>query len=102
MSKDPETLEGYVVDIACLRRWRQNEVPDRARAHTRACALEGHCLESGFGLVDDQGRTALLGPDATLGIIEAVKESPHERGIRLCVVRGAEDGKLKTLSIAEI
>ena len=45
-----ETLEGYVVDIICIRRYPQEEMLGRARVHTRHCGLAGHCAESGYGL----------------------------------------------------
>lgn len=48
MAGKDETLEGYVVDIACLRKWPRAEWASRAARHSRGCSLEGHCLESGY------------------------------------------------------
>ena len=45
-----EIVEGYVVDLACLRRYPQKEYTARATEHTTECALMGHCVESGYGL----------------------------------------------------
>ena len=52
---DSEILEGDVVDIICLRKYPADEYAERARKHTRACALKGHCIESGYAL-DAKGR----------------------------------------------
>lgn len=46
-----EITEGYVVDLACLRRYPRQEYTSRAAQHTTECALMGHCVESGYGLV---------------------------------------------------
>ncbi|MGB3760721.1 MAG: hypothetical protein WBA07_30845 [Rivularia sp. (in: cyanobacteria)] len=68
MNDCTETLQGYVVDIICIRKYPQNETVERARAHKRDCALAGHCAESGFGLIDEEGKVALLDPKATLQV----------------------------------
>lgn len=99
---DREMLEGYVVDIACLRKWLHRNVPEKARAHTRQCSLEGHCLESGFGLVDEAGNIALLDPEATPRIAEAVKQSSRDQGIRLRVERESRDSRGVTTKVEEI
>ena len=51
-----EVLEGYVVDQACLRKYPQDELLERSRVHTTECALMGHCMESGYGLVNEEDR----------------------------------------------
>lgn len=101
MTKRTETLEGYVVDIACLRKYPQDELLERARAHTRACSLEGHCVESGYGLVAENGRVALLDAKATPKVLEAVRGSRRERGIRLSATRADRAGEWKTLDVRE-
>lgn len=102
MTRDPEVLESFVVDIACLRKWRRDEVPGKAAAHTRQCSLEGHCLESGFALVDEDGRIVLLEPSATLKVAETVQQSTRHEGIRLRVHRQEQDGSQETVSVQEI
>lgn len=103
MVVEREELEGWVVDIACLRKWPQGEMAERARWHTRACSLEGHCAESGFGLVDNRGRVQLLEPAATLRVLDAVRGSDRERGIRVRAVREGENGRsLETIALEEL
>jgi hypothetical protein len=46
MPERTETIEGFVVDIACLRKYPRSEWNERAHGHTRTCALMGHCVES--------------------------------------------------------
>jgi hypothetical protein len=99
---DSETLEGYVVDIICLRKYPVGEYAERAKKHTRACALEGHCVESGFALVGDNGRAALLDPEATVRVVEAVRGSDQEAGIRLRVRREEQQGEMQTVSVEAI
>lgn len=96
-----ETLEGYVVDIMCLRQYPQDELLARGKAHTKRCARMGHCIESGYGLVDDRGHVTLLEPAATPQVLEALAASPRDRGIRLRAVREMEDGDMVTRQVTE-
>ena len=102
MSETIETLRGYVVDIACLRKYPKQALVDKATNHTRKCSLVGHCAESGFGLVTEDGYTTLLDAKATPGVLERVRESDQEKGIRLEVTRLLEDGEMKTTGVEEI
>ena len=102
MAGDAETLEGYVVDLACLRKYPRSGLLERARVHTRECALMPHCVESGYGLVDDQDRVSVLDSEATTRIFDAIRESGQEQGIRLRVTRELEDGEMQTRSVEVI
>lgn len=97
-----EVLEGYVVDQACLRKYPQAELLVRARAHTVKCALMGHCVESGYGLVDDQGRPFLLEPAATPGVVEAIRNSGQQRGIRIRATREMHGGSMRTVEVTAL
>ncbi len=99
---DTETLSGYVVDLACLRKYPQEERLERARAHTRDCALMGHCVESGYGLVGDDGRLALLDARATPLVVDVLQQSDREQGIRLQVSRRKGDHGMKTVQVHEL
>ena len=96
-----ETVEGYVVDIACLRKYPRSEWDQRAHVHTRECALMGHCVESGYGLVQN-GIVTLLDHDATPFVVDALKRSTRDAGVRLRVVRHLQDGEMRTRSANEI
>ena len=96
-----ETLEGYVVDLICLRKYPAGEYAESARQHTQACALEGHCIESGFGLVSDDRRVALLDPSATPLVVVAVRGSERGAGIRLRAHRAEENGAMQTVAVEE-
>jgi hypothetical protein len=97
-----ETLEGFVVDQACLRKYPQDELLQRAAEHTRECSLMGHCVESGYGLVDAEGRTLLLEPAATPVVVEAIRRSDRPRGLRLRVEREMREGEMRTTRVDEI
>lgn len=97
-----ETLEGFVVDIACLRKYPRDELQDRARAHTKRCALMGHCVESGYGLVSENGRVALLEAAATPQVVSAIERSQRSDGIRLRVTRESDGPEMRTAAVEEI
>ena len=102
MPERTETLEGYVVDIACLRSYPRDETLHLARGHTRDCALMGHCVESGYGLVDDAGRVSLLDPAATPQVVEAIVRSSGERTLKLRVTREMQGEKMKTTRVGAL
>lgn len=103
MDPKAEQLEGYVVDIACLRKYPQRELLSRARMHPKECALMGHCVESGYGLVEEGQGVRLLEPASTPEVVKAIRESPRDRGIRLRAVRTpGDEGEMQTSSVSEI
>lgn len=102
MSDRSETLEGYIVDVACVRKYPQDELLKRAKEHTRQCGLSGHCIESGYGLVDDEGYLKLLDPKATPMILDTIRNSDRNRSIKLQVTREMEDGEMETTSVREV
>lgn len=102
MDRSTETLEGYVVDIACIRKYPQNELLERARVHTKSCGVMGHCAESGYGLVSDDGRVALLEPEATPQVLDAIRTSGRDKGIKLRASRAMQDQEMKTTRVEEV
>ena len=97
-----EILEGYVVDLACIRRYPVDQLAERAKAHGRKCALMGHCVESGYGLVSDRGKLVVLDASATPLVVAAVKAAAHPTGIKLKAVRETNDGEMRTISVEEV
>lgn len=81
--KQPETLEGCVVDIACICSYPQEELVQRAEVHTKECALMGHYVESGYGLVNTNCRISILDPKATPKVVETLQSGTTEKGIYL-------------------
>lgn len=80
-----------------------DEMLERARAHKRDCGLEGHCTESGYGLVDAEGRIALLDPKATPLVLNALHCNDQDHGIKLRVKREMQaDGEMKTTKVEEV
>ena len=95
-----EAHQGYVVDVACLRTAPTSELMDRAAAHPTSCGLMGHCVESGYGLVDDEGRVHLLEPEATTAVVQHLLDTPVEQGLRLSVRRRLDGDKMHTVDLA--
>ena len=97
---DGERWAGYVVDVACLRKYPAAEYGTRASEHPTECALMGHCIESGYGLVDDTGTVHLVDTHATGQVVDALTSTDQERGLRLIVERRMEDGEMVTSHVA--
>ena len=96
-----ETLEGYVVDLACVRKHSCDEQLERAERHTKQCALMGHCVESGYALVSEHG-VAMLDAKATTAIVDTLLRSRSEQGIRLRVRRERNENEMETIRVEEI
>ena len=97
-----ETVEGYLIDVGCIRKKARDELLEEARNHSSECALMGHCVESGYGIVTEDDRLTVLDPKATPMIVDAVEESATDEGIRLRVHRElGEDGALETVDLEE-
>ncbi len=103
MKRDRETVEGWVVDLICIRNFSLAETLASARVHTRACALMGHCIESGYGLVHESGQVTPLDPDATPMVVAALHASPRAKGTFLRAERErGKNGKMFTLRVREV
>ena len=97
-----ESLSGYVMDAACARKSPQSELPTRAQAHSRGCCLMGHCAESGYVLIDANGSIAFLDAEATVLVIDAVRQSEKKYGIRLQAIRNRDGESMRTYRVEEI
>ena len=102
MRGDTETVKGYVIDVGCIRKNSRDELLERATAHTRDCALMGHCVESGYGIVTDDDRVTILDSEATPQVVNVIKASDTEKGIQLRVSREDRDGTMETTEVTEI
>lgn len=87
-----ERVEGYVVDLHCIRQWPQAQWQDRAHKHLSSCA-EQH-LESGFCLVDSCA--VPLDAAATPMVLRALREAGDEKGVQLRALRKSVDGVMVT------
>lgn len=102
MEDTTETVEGHVIDVACIRKNSRDELLEKARNHSTECALMGHCIESGYGLVTENDRVTLLDPDASKQVVDIVEESDTEEGIQLRVTREEQDGTMETIGVEEV
>lgn len=94
-----ETLVGYLMDIACVRKAPSTELLDRASVHTTECALMGHCIESGFALIDDEGRVHLLEPAATTDVVRELLGTDVDQGLQLRVIRERDVHEMHTVDV---
>lgn len=95
-------IEGYVVDLACLRRYPPAEYRERAQRHTTGCALMGHCVESGYALVDEGGQAHLLDSHATPLVVRRLGEGSAGHGVVLRAERRERDGEMVTIDVVEL
>jgi hypothetical protein len=94
-----EIVEGYVMDIGCIRKYRRRGLLPAARTHTRRCGLMGHCIESGYGLVTEDDRLHLLDDTATLKVASLLAQIQQEAGIRLRVTREPRGAEMRTTNV---
>ena len=96
-----EDLSGWVVDIACSRKYPTDGILDKAKRHTRGCLLMGHCVESGYGLVTASSEVRLLDTSATAKIVSLLQsDCAREQEIQLKVLRSSdEDGEMQTRDV---
>jgi hypothetical protein len=92
-----ERLEGYVVDLHCLRTWPAGEYHQRAREHSVTCSLRGICIESGYALIDKQPMP--LDRSATPLVLSALRESHREQGVKLRVLRRPRERAMETAAV---
>lgn len=92
-----EKLEGYVVDMHCVRTWPQAELQKRARKHPVECAREH--LETGFCIVN--GCAVPLDMQATPLILRALNETTKSIGLRLHLTRKSADNGMETVFVEE-
>ena len=97
-----ETVEGYLIDVGCIRKNTRDELLEKARTHSSECALMGHCVESGYGIVTEDDQLTVLDSEATPKVANAVRDSTRENGIRLRVHREKRDGAIETVDVEEI
>ena len=97
-----ETWVGYLMDVACVRKAPSAEVLERAAAHTTECALMGHCVESGFVLVGDDGHLHLLEPAATTNVVRELLATSVDEGLRLEVVRERHGHQMHTVGVQSV
>lgn len=90
-----------MVDLACLRRYPSDQYTARAAEHTTECALMGHCVESGYGLVSAHNRAVPLDTEATPHVVAALR-SAAAQAVRLRVRHEEADSELRTIGVRAV
>lgn len=97
---DRERWVGYLMDIACVRKSPTADLLRRTSVHTTGCALMGHCVESGFALIDDDdGHVHLLEPAATTEVVRELLDTGVSEGLRLEAVREIDGHEMRTIEV---
>lgn len=98
------SFKGYLVDKMCgvgiVKSGDAKKATERAMKHTRACALEEHCKESGYGLV--MGAMFHKFDAAGDKMAEQYLTKSKKKDNFLVEVKGTADGEMiKVASIGE-
>lgn len=54
---------------------------EEADNHSKECALIGHCIENGYGIVSKDDHLTLLDAEATRKVVDVVEQSDTRQGI---------------------
>lgn len=94
-----EQTTGYLLDLACARKYPKGTLLEKARSHPRSCGLMGHCVESGYALVEPDGKLLPLDPAATPLVVDALRASSRDSGVMLEATRVMAEGQMKTTAV---
>ena len=98
------TMKGYLVDKMCatgMAKKAPEEAMAKAAKHTKSCALEESCMESGFGLISE-GKWYKFDDGGDKQALAWLKKTEKKNDL-LVAVTGTHDGDLfKVSSIKEV
>jgi len=95
------SLHGYVIDAMCAKGMaRKENVMEAAAKHTKKCALEEACAESGYGVFSD-GKWYKFDEKGDVMAKELIQNTKTEKGIMVMVSGTMEADKLVLASISE-
>ena len=90
------TMKGYVVDQMCAKSLAKKEnVMEKAAAHTKKCALEEGCTDSGYGLFSD-GKYYKFDEKGSAKAKELIEGSKREKEL-MFEASGSVDGDMFTV-----
>ena len=97
--KTGDTMTGYVVDQMCSKDWvGTDNATVKPAKHTKKCALEEGCAESGYGLWVD-GKYYKFDADGSAKAKELIEKTSRKDAI-LVDVTGKQDGE--TIAVTSI
>ena len=95
-------LEGFVVDVDCVRVARRSDLVRRAAGHLRACALAAGFSAGAYALVEPGGTVHVLDHQATPLVLWALWRSTREAGVWVRAERHERDGRMETVRLTEV
>jgi len=94
-------LHGYIVDAMCAGGMMKKDDPmAQAAKHTKGCALEEACAESGYGVFSD-GKYYKFDKAGDTMALALIKKSDTKAGMMVHVEGVMMDDVLKVVSIQE-
>ena len=101
---DPRTevLDGYVIDLDCLRTARRDALLRVAAHHPRACALSAAFSITAFALVDHDGAVHVLDDAATRFVIALLWRADDGRALAVRVHREVRHGRMETVAVSAL
>ena len=96
------TLKGYVVDQMCAKTLAKKEnVMEKAAGHTKKCALEEGCAESGYGLFSD-GKYYTFDEKGSARAKEMIEASKREKELMFEASGSVKGDMLTVKTLKEI
>lgn len=97
----PTTLSGYVVDQMCAKGMaKKANAMEKAAAHTKQCALEESCSESGYGIFSD-GKYYKFDEKGSATAKTLIEKSKRTKGLYFEASGKLGDGSLIVASLKE-
>ena len=97
-----EVLQGFVIDLHCLRTAPRDTVVQVAARHPRACALAATFSGTPFALVDHDGTVHVLDDAATRLVIAVLWRTDDRRALAVRARRAGKHGRMETVAVSEL
>ena len=95
------SIHGYLVDAMCAKNMAGKETTmKKAMAHSRKCALEESCAESGYGVFSD-GKWLKFDGEGDKQAKALLEKSTTEKGIEIEVTGKMAGEKLAVMGLKE-
>lgn len=102
VAKEEGKWHGYVVDAMCAKNMlKKGNAMEKAAKHTRDCALEEACAESGYGLFHDS-KYYKFDEAGDKMAKEAIEKSTAEKNLMFDVTGKMEGDRIMVASLSEM
>lgn len=104
MGKSVHTMAGYLVDKACAMRMEKadtSKAMEKAKNHTKDCALQDACKASGYGIMS-HGKFTPFDENGNKLAVEYFEKTDKENNIWVDVRGTMDGGTIQVVSIKDV